>query len=198
MSSLGYSEIETSDNLVENKYNSKNNQKRNKTYKKRRQPMTNKKKMTGQNVENFLNLMKDVGNDNSNDGSGLADFNPPPKPLLTKLPDEILENKNQNKQNDLDAVVTENDYNNLDDYVANEKYFNQYIPYYTESQNSEQHLSGNKDKLFEKMNYVIHLLEEEKDSKTNNVTEELVLYMFLGVFVIFIVDSFARVSKYKR
>ena len=33
MSSLGYSEIEY-DNLVENKYNSKNQQKRNKTYKK--------------------------------------------------------------------------------------------------------------------------------------------------------------------
>jgi len=194
MSSLGYSEIETSDNLVENKYNSKNQQKRNKTYKKKRQPMTNKKqKITGEKVESFLNLMKDVGNDNSNDGSGLADFNPPPKPQLTKQPDEIQQNEDE-----IDNVVTNNDYNNLDDYVANEKYYNQYIPYYTEAQNKGQQLSGNKDKLFEKMNYVIHLLEEEKDSKTNNVTEELVLYMFLGVFVIFIVDSFARVSKYKR
>ena len=45
---------------------------------------------------------------------------------------------------------------------------------------------------------LFELIQEEKDSKTNNVTEELVLYMFLGVFVIFIVDSFARVSKYKR
>ena len=195
MSSLGYSEIDTQDNL-ENKYNNKIQQKKNKTYKKRRQPISNKKKITGENVENFLNLMKDVGNDDSNDGSGLADFNPPPKPLLTKQPDEITENDNSVSEND--NSVSENDYHNLDDYAANEKYFNQYIPYYTESQNSEQHLSGNKDKLFEKMNYVIHLLEEEKDSKTNNVTEELVLYMFLGVFVIFIVDSFARVSKYKR
>jgi hypothetical protein len=190
MSSLGYSEIETFNNLVENKYNSKNKQKRNKTYKKKQQGMDNKKKITGENVESFLNLMKDVGNDNSNDGSGLADFNPPPKPLLTKQPDEIEASE--------DNVVTQNDYNNLDDYVANEKYYNQYIPYYTESQNAGEHLTGNKDKLFEKLNYVIHLLEDEKDSKTNNVTEELVLYMFLGVFVIFIVDSFARVSKYKR
>ena len=61
MSSLGYSEIETMDNL-ENKYNSKIKQKKNKTYKYRKQPMTNKKKITGENVENFLNLMKDVGN----------------------------------------------------------------------------------------------------------------------------------------
>ena len=187
MSSLGYSEIETMDNS-ENKYNSKIKQKKNKTYKNRKQPMTNKKKITGENVENFLNLMKDVGNDDSNDGSGLADFNPPPKPLLTKQPDDIAEN---------DDSITENDYNNLDDYAANEKYYNQYIPYYTEAQNKPKMLD-NKDKLFEKLNYMIHLLEEEKDSKTNNVTEELVLYMFLGVFVIFIVDSFARVSKYKR
>ena len=150
--------------------------------------MTNKKKMTGENVETFLNLAKDIGNNDSTDSSGLADFNPPPKPVITKQPDEIIENDNS---------VSDNDYNNLDDYAANEKYYNQYIPYYTEAQNQPKVLD-NKDKLFEKLNYMIHLLEEEKDSKTNNVTEELVLYMFLGVFVIFIVDSFARVSKYKR
>ena len=45
---------------------------------------------------------------------------------------------------------------------------------------------------------MIHLLEENKDEKTSNVTEELVLYMFLGVFVIFVVDSFARAGKYTR
>ena len=49
-----------------------------------------------------------------------------------------------------------------------------------------------------KLNYMIHLLEENKDEKTQNVTEELVLYMFLGVFVIFVVDSFAKVGKYTR
>jgi len=188
MSSLGYSEIESMENL-ENKYNSKK-QKKNKTFKKRMQP--DKKKMTGENVENFLNLMKDVGNNDSTDGSGLADFNPPPKPLITKQPDDIIENDNI-----ADNSISNNDFNNLDDYAANEKYYNQYIPYYTESQNQPKILD-NKDKLFEKLNYMIHLLEEEKDSKTNNITEELVLYMFLGVFVIFIVDSFARVSKYKR
>ena len=49
-----------------------------------------------------------------------------------------------------------------------------------------------------KLNYMIHLLEENKDEKTQNVTEELVLYMFLGVFTIFVVDSFARAGKYTR
>ena len=49
-----------------------------------------------------------------------------------------------------------------------------------------------------KLNYLIHLMEENKDEKTQNVTEELVLYMFLGVFTIFVVDSFARAGKYTR
>jgi hypothetical protein len=52
--------------------------------------------------------------------------------------------------------------------------------------------------LIEKLNYMINLLEDQQDERTNNVTEEVVLYSFLGVFIIFVVDSFARVSKYVR
>ena len=57
--------------------------------------------------------------------------------------------------------------------------------------------SGN-DILLQKLNYMIHLLEESKDEKTNNVTEEVILYSFLGIFIIFIVDSFVKVGKYVR
>jgi hypothetical protein len=52
--------------------------------------------------------------------------------------------------------------------------------------------------LADKLNYVINLLEEQQDQRTNNVTEEVVLYSFLGVFIIFVADSFARVGKYVR
>ena len=45
---------------------------------------------------------------------------------------------------------------------------------------------------------MIYLLEEQKNEKTGAVHEELVLYSFLGVFVIFVVDSFARAGKYTR
>lgn len=54
------------------------------------------------------------------------------------------------------------------------------------------------DLLMTKLNYMINLLEEQKDEKTGNITEEIVLYSFLGVFMIFIVDSFSRVGKYVR
>ena len=54
------------------------------------------------------------------------------------------------------------------------------------------------DVLLQKLNYMINLLEEKQDEKTNNVTEEVVLYSFLGIFIIFVIDSFARVGKYVR
>jgi hypothetical protein len=53
-------------------------------------------------------------------------------------------------------------------------------------------VSGTNAALIEKLNYIIHMLEEKKDEKTGHVIEELVLYCFLGVFIIFIVDTFTR------
>ena len=54
------------------------------------------------------------------------------------------------------------------------------------------------NELLEKLNYMIYLLEEQQNEKTGHVTEEVILYSFLGVFIIFVVDSFARVGKYVR
>ena len=54
------------------------------------------------------------------------------------------------------------------------------------------------NKLLEKINYMIHMLEQQQNEKTSNITEEFLLYIFLGVFIIFIVDSFSRTGKYIR
>ena len=59
-------------------------------------------------------------------------------------------------------------------------------------------VSGDDRRLMEKINYMIHLLEEQQMEKTNNVMEEFVLYSLLGVFVIYVVDSFSRSGKYMR
>jgi hypothetical protein len=73
----------------------------------------------------------------------------------------------------------------------------QNIPYYSDLANS-QDISGPKDTLMKKLNYVVHMLEEQQDQKTGSVGEEMVLYMFLGVFVIFVVDSFSKTGRYRR
>lgn len=56
----------------------------------------------------------------------------------------------------------------------------------------------NKDELINKLDYLIYMLEEQKDMRTGNVTEEIILYSFLGIFIIFVLDSFARAGKYSR
>jgi len=57
---------------------------------------------------------------------------------------------------------------------------------------------GTDNRLLEKINYMIHMLEQQQNEKTSNITEEFILYSFLGVFIIFVVDSFARSGKYTR
>ena len=78
-----------------------------------------------------------------------------------------------------------------------QQYENTYVPYY---QNVANMAAGthNKDVLMKKLNYMIHLLEQQRELKTGSATEEVILYSFLGVFMIFVLDSFARAGKYTR
>ena len=64
--------------------------------------------------------------------------------------------------------------------------------------NSIVHGSTNDVKIADRLSHIIHLLEEMKNEKTSNVTEEFVLYSLLGIFVIYLVDAFARTGKYTR
>jgi hypothetical protein len=52
--------------------------------------------------------------------------------------------------------------------------------------------------MVKKLDYLIHMVEEQRDQKTGQVMEELVLYSFIGVFVIFTIDSFTKAGKYSR
>jgi len=79
----------------------------------------------------------------------------------------------------------------------------QYKQTYSQSQSQAQsqyntNTSDTNQVLIDKLNYMINLLEEQQDERTNNVTEEVILYSFLGVFIIFVVDGFARVTRYTR
>ena len=56
----------------------------------------------------------------------------------------------------------------------------------------------NNNELVQKLDYIVHLLEEQHNEKTNHISEELILYLFLGIFILFVLDSFAKASKYIR
>ena len=177
----------------------KKRQQRNTTIKKR--PEINSK------VKTMLNTIHQ--NDNvkiDSEGGNMADFNPPPFSIST------TPNKNNihdtyatppwneqtmpvdNNNNTSDSPVGVEGFNNLPNTSYSNDYIKQYVPYYNQMSQG----TGNKDQLLEKLNYMIHLLEEQKDEKTGHIMEELILYSFLGVFMIFIVDSFARAGKYVR
>ena len=56
----------------------------------------------------------------------------------------------------------------------------------------------NNQEILQKLNYIINSFEEQKEIKTNQKNEEVVLYCFLGVFVIYVLDSFVYIGKYSR
>ena len=191
-SSLSYSTFETNEskNLSVSKIQSQS----------RRKNKTIKKKPT-KKAEKFLNsISEDFDDMDDIDDSGLANFEPMGNPIITKAPDD-KKKQNMPPTNKDDEAVTLEQFESINehDMAQNnyQQYMNTYVPYYSKPQNSAN-LHGSKDELMKKLNYMIHLLEENKDEKTQNVTEELVLYMFLGVFTIFVVDSFARAGKYTR
>jgi hypothetical protein len=130
--------------------------------------------------------------DDEDDDCGLTNFDPLPHPSKNIISKEAYGKPDQSEE-----PVNQENFAQLGE-VTPDDYYKQYVPYYSQLQGSQAEIHTDKDSLMTKLNYMIHLLEEQQDEKTDNVTEELVLYLFLGVFVIFVVDSFARVGKYKR
>jgi len=175
----------------ENKNRKLNRKDLNKTIKKKRQ-------QKNYSLEHLTSNMND--GDDSDDESGLANFNPPPTPVVqskTAMRTKPIQNQSKSSTDTTtdDAVSTEAFRDMNSTYTG--QYHNGYVPYYAKAADQQQ-IHGNKNELLEKLNYMIHLLEENKDEPTGHVTEELILYCFLGVFVIFTIDSFARVGKYIR
>lgn len=167
-------------------------------------------------------------NSTEDDENHLGDFNPPPIPdsagvsktIATEQTNALNKHKNiemlsmmgntPQPNTPTDEGYFLNSYNNnQDNHKSADEYYKKILPgydsyrqninkqYYTNNTHSAKP-SVDQDILLQKLNYMIHLLEEKQDEKTNNVMEEVILYSFLGIFIIFVVDSFARVGKYVR
>jgi|TARA_R110001592_G_scaffold120571_7_gene325090 hypothetical protein len=166
----------------EKKRNSKN-----KTLKKAiKEPMENKAtKVTSAMISHLHEQPESTDNSSTN-------FTPPPSAKQSNIVDE--ENEETDEPKPLDSPVNLEQFTTIESSQAND-YFKQHVPYYTQM---SEHPISSKDELLTKLDKILHLLQEHKDEQTGHVTEELVLYSFLGVFLIFIVDSFARAGKYMR
>jgi hypothetical protein len=169
-------------------------------------------------VNSVLQKIHDNLDKDDDDGDS---FNPPPKPQSAGVEKTIpkIENfvplgsspqfigKSPSPNYEGGDNLDLNDYKNYSDDKSIEEYYKRVLPGYTNTINRPHYKSvytkdnineNSQDVLLKKLNYMISLLEDQKDDKTNNVTEEVILYSFLGIFIIFIADTFVRVGKYVR
>jgi len=153
----------------------------------------------------------------NNDGNRLADYQPINNPYVNVRRNDTMDSnsydvENENMNLNPTELLPKTIEKQPSQYLANEMNLGNYSNY-LHTYNSPKLFQNNKpyyanmgvltngssnDNLMEKINYMIHLLEEQQMEKTANITEEFILYIFLGVFVIFTVDSFTRVGKYVR
>jgi hypothetical protein len=210
--------ISETDNLIQKK-----RQTHNKTQKK-----YPKENFDTEKVNSVLEKIHNNSNsDDDDETNDIGTFNPPPKPqssgvYKTKTTEQMMNMSNQNNELMFRTLgkapqpnyegsdkLDLNDYSNYGDSKTVEEYYKKVLPGYTPKNTNtankpyynvsyNQGDVNNNDILLQKLNYMITLLEDHQDEKTNNVTEEVVLYSFLGIFIIFVVDSFVRVGKYVR
>jgi hypothetical protein len=177
-------------------------------------------------LENLQN-MEDL-DDNENEMGNFQPLSPPQSMGVenTKSKDVLNPNTNNidiplprdtgmitsgNNSESINGKTDEVDIQSLKDNFMNKnavkEYFSNLIPNYNSINSgypeqstkiNETSVLEQNDTVIHKLNYMINLLEDQQNEKTSNVTEEIILYTFLGIFIIFIVDSFARVGKYTR
>tara|TARA_Y100000768_G_scaffold228718_2_gene172694 strand:+ start:537 stop:1169 length:633 start_codon:yes stop_codon:yes gene_type:complete len=185
--------------------------KRSKTIKNR------KTKSNNNHLDDIMNKVYGSNDDTDDTGDTLGNFQPLPPPEVNTNHDTTSEqpfpvkpniqndnqnenlNDNQNNNQLPQPSICKDDacpVGSFQDLTSNQinDYYAKTVPMY--QQGSLQ--TAQKDLLMEKLNYMIHLLEEQHNENTGHVTEEVILYSFLGVFIIFVLDSFARVGKYVR
>ena len=114
--------------------------------------------------------------------SNLANFTPPKNPMIQSKIDKPVHSDSELKQDE-----------------SNELYYNQYLPPsidYKVMHKEEKNISI--DTVNNKLDYLINLLEEQKELRNDNNLEELILYIFFGIFIIYVIHSFTKIKTYSR
>ena len=205
---------EKTDNINNNQESYINKKKRTKTIKKQKTSYNEKvqQKNPVKNEKVQSAMFQIYNNMDSEDNEYLGDYDPIPsnpesagvnRTIEREDDDDSKENyanlngeddngdNRDNRDND-ESVNTHSDISNM--YA--ESYYNQFMPQQPPTYQVSKRLDS--DDINTKLAYLIELLEQEKKEKTDHMTEEIILYGFLGVFVIYVVDSLVRIGKYTR
>jgi len=137
-----------------------------------------------------------------NDGQSLGNF----KPLdystshpssSTETSDKYIPIKPLYSMNE-QPTINSNPYSSYRDIYSGETSYGNNTNSNSNSNFSNKKIEPQSEKIMEKLNRMLLILEEQQYEPTKHITEEFILYTFLGVFVIYIVDSFTRAGKYIR
>lgn len=159
----------------------------------------NQNRMT--RVQQLINNMN-----TENDGQHLANFKPidysgsSEKPVVVKPLYSISNSNSAMNSTNSDNAVVSNPYSSYRDVYLGDSKMGEvsYFKTNTVNPSPSSSSSSSSDRIMEKLNRMLHILEEQQFEPTKHITEEFILYTFLGVFVIYIVDSFTRAGKYIR
>jgi hypothetical protein len=165
-------------------------------------------------VDDLLNKITSI--DANQESHKMGQFKPPENPMVQVRTDMEAKPPHSDADTDLPSYINANqkmrnvaihNFSADNSRAATFSSYNQsyetpqvLAPYYSQQAHSRgmHKPMYNDSKLMERINYMIHMLEAQQSEKTSNITEEFILYTFLGVFIIYVVDSFARAGKYTR
>ena len=201
---------ENTDNNINNQESYISKKKRTKSIKKQKtsynEKIQQKNPIKNEKVQSAM--FQIYNNMDSEDNEYLGDYNPiPSNPesagvnrTIDREQDDEKENyTNLNGEDDNEDNIDNDEPINSHSDISNmyaESYYKQFMPQQPPTYQVPKRLDS--DDINTKLAYLIELLEQEKKEKTDHMTEEIILYGFLGVFVIYVVDSFVRIGKYTR
>lgn len=120
-------------------------------------------------------------------------------PFSVATVSEIHKNLKDENENDLSNFYKSelNQYNLPPPIIRDNQFMLMENQNIVEGFNKNQSTTSNPEMLT-KINKMIDMFEEQREIKTSKKNEEIVLYCFLGVFTIYILDSFVSIGKYSR
>jgi hypothetical protein len=158
-----------------------------------------KNKLSRDMLQNSLNIPSSKhGNYNTMQGNqDIERKNPLQSDFSNKYSDTMISDIHKNLKEDNDSELSNFYKTELNNVVLPEIKTNQYM--LMDDNNVEKYKKeGTNDELLNKLDRVLEMFEEQREIKTTQKNEEIVLYCFLGVFTIYVLDSFVSIGKYTR
>ena len=179
-----------------NNNNSNSTCKKNQTYKNK-----NTQKIDKTMLQQLYNS-NNSNNSNTDENYEMGDFVPVQKTMQTaNIQQQVLNsNTRYNEVLDDDDVIDKSKLEMVKENDIYKQFINNYNNSVTKdvyNSNNSNYSNGNNE-LLKRLDKILYLLEEDKNDQNHLITEELILYVFLGVFIIYVLDSFVKAGKYVR